>query len=278
MTAVGMTNLERLRAAVPVLAVHALLALALLRGFTSNPPVLQEEPLKLIQLAPDQVPPPEIPPPPPPAPGRAKAERQADPRPEGAASPPNLEARPTPVVAPRPVVPVPLPPPPMRAAPVAGSGFASSAGAAPVPGPGTGSGGTGAGTGSGRGGGGAGGGGGGGGGGDGAGMAVTPPRQVAGRLSIDDMPEDLRESGFRGRVWVLYRVEADGRVSQCRVARSSGNRALDGATCRLIQQRFRFRPSRDDRGRPTWSYVEEFHEFESEVLPPEPRRAGRRGW
>lgn len=276
MTANGTTNLERLRAAVPVALVHLLLGLVLLRGLASAPPLPEQDALRLVDLPPEQEVPLEQPPPPPPAPGRATAERQADPRTAGAASPPNLEARPTPVVAPEPVVR--LPTPPLPAAPITGTGFAPSAGAAPVRGPGTGSGGTGSGTGSGSGGDGAGGGGGGGGGGDGAGMAVTPPRQVAGRLSIGDMPEDLRESGFSGRVWVLYRVEADGRVSQCRVTRSSGSRLLDAATCRLIQQRFRFRPSRDDRGRPTWSMVEEFHEFESEVMPPEPPRGRRRGW
>ncbi|HEY0117027.1 MAG TPA: TonB family protein [Allosphingosinicella sp.] len=275
--AYGSDSSDRVRAAVPVALVHVLLAFALLRGLASAPPIPEQDELRLIELPPEQPVPAEEPPPPPPAPGRAQPLRQADPRPEGAASPPNLEARPTPIVAPEPIVPVPLPPPPIRAAPVAGTGLAPSAGAAAIRGPGTGSGGIGTGTGSGRGGGGAGGGGGGGGGGEGAG-GVTPPRQIAGRLSIDDMPEALREAGFRGTVWVIYRVEASGGVTGCRVTRSSGSRALDSTTCRLIEQRFRFRPSRDALGRPSWGYIEEYHEFESEIEPPEPPRGRRRGW
>jgi protein TonB len=67
-------------------------------------------------------------------------------------------------------------------------------------------------------------------------------------------------------------------VTGCRVTRSSGSRALDSTTCRLIEQRFRFRPSRDALGRPSWGYIEEYHEFESEIEPPEPPRGRRRGW
>jgi protein TonB len=92
------------------------------------------------------------------------------------------------------------------------------------------------------------------------------------------MPENLRESGFRGVVSVVYRAEADGRARDCRVTRSSGNRALDQITCRLIEQRWRLRPSRDANGNPAWGYVEEDHEFEAEMLPPEPARTRRRGW
>ena len=267
---------DRIRAGIPVVLVHLLLAIGLLRGLDSSPPLVPDDMLKLVDLAPEDVPPPvEEPPPPPPSTGSAAPNlRAADPRPEGAASPPNLEAQPTPVVAPDPVIRQPVPSP-LPAAPIAGTGRAASAGAAQVPGPGTGSGGFGTGTGSGRYGGGPGGGGGGGG--NGAGWAVTPPRRVAGDLSIDDLPEALRAAGFRGDVEVRYRVEPDGRATGCRPIRSSGSRLVDETTCRLIERRFRFRPSRDAAGRPTSSFIEENHYFESEgdFIPPPPRR---RGW
>ncbi|HEY0324852.1 MAG TPA: energy transducer TonB [Allosphingosinicella sp.] len=265
---------DRIRAGVPVAIVHVLLALVILRGFDAVPPIVPDDMLRLVNLAPEDVPPPvEEPPPPPPSTGSAAPNlRAADPRPEGAASPPNLKANPTPLVAPEPEIP-PLSRSPIAAATTAGTGRDSSAGAAPVRGLGTGSGGFGTGTGSGR----FGGGGGGGGGGTGAGWAVTPPRRVAGGLSIDDLPEPLRAAGFRGEVEVRYRVEADGRASDCRPIRSSGNRLVDETTCRLIERRFRFRPSRDAAGRPTHSFVEENHYYESEgdFIPPPPRR---RGW
>jgi protein TonB len=272
---------DRLRAALPAIAVHVLLAFVLLRGLASAPPAAEQPPLKLIALTPEQVPPPLVPPPPPPSVGRAAAREQADPRPQGAASPPNLEARPTPVAAPEPIVPMPLPPPPIRAAPVAGTGFASSAGAAPIRGPGTGSGGLGNGTGSGSGGSGAGGGGGGGGGNGGGGPVgrLSRPRQIAGRISIRDLPEAFRDSGFQGRVGVVYRIEVDGRATDCRVTDPSGSRAIDALTCRLIEQRFRFQPARDEMGRAFAGNMEQDHYWESEAPPPDeapPRR--RRGW
>jgi protein TonB len=276
MTAFQTATLERLRAAIPVLAVHALIAFILLRGLAFTPGETAEEALKVIELAPETLPPPEVPPPPPPSPGRAEAERRADPRPEGAASPPNLEARPTPVVAPEPIVPQPVPPP-LPAAPVAGTGRESSAGAAPVPGPGTGSGGIGNGTGSGSGGNGAGGGGGGG---DGDGGGAAPPRWLRGHLTDSDYPRGLGEAGVSGPVSVIFTVQTDGRVDNCRITRSSGSRELDQHTCRLIEQRYRYAPSRDRAGRPVLSQVVEDHEWIVEDLPREPReeRGRRRRW
>jgi protein TonB len=45
---------------------------------------------------------------------------------------------------------------------------------------------------------------------------------------------------------------------------------LDALTCRLIRERFRFRPSRDGRGRPVPALVRETHEWVFERLPTEP--------
>lgn len=268
---------DRIRAGVPVVLVHVLLAYGLLRGLDYAPPVEPEDLLRLTELTPEQVPPPvqEPPPPPPPSTGSAAPNRPAEPRPEGAASPPNLEARPTPLVAPEPIVP-PLRPPPIPAAPIAGTGRAASAGAAPIPGPGTGSGGFGTGTGSGRYGGGPGGGGGGGG--DGDGWGLRPPRLIRGRISIRDFPPELEEYGVGGTVSVRYVVETSGRVTNCTVTRSSGSRLLDQTTCRLIEQRFMFDPSRDRFGRPIRSNIVEDHHWEVEDLPPAPRRMPGRGW
>ncbi len=262
---------ERVRAALPVIIVHALMLLAVL----GHDPVPQAEPtpdLKVFDVAPDVVIPPAPPPPPPRAPGPREAKRRADPRDEGAAAPPNLTAKASALVAPEPIVPplvVPMP-----AAPVSGVGSETRSGAAPVPGPGTGSGGVGNGTGSGRYGGGAGGGGGGGG--DGGGGAVTPPRRVRGTLQDSDYPAGLGEAGITGLVSVLYFVQPDGRATDCAVTRSSGSAVLDRTTCRLIEERFRFTPSRDRAGRPVRSRVAENHEWVVEDLPPEHRIEYRR--
>ena len=50
-----------------------------------------------------------------------------------------------------------------------------------------------------------------------------------------------------------------GRVEGCRVERSSGYQVLDTATCRLVTERFRFRPARDSAGRViAWSLKTDF--------------------
>lgn len=272
---------DRIRAAAPVAAIHVALAFVLLRGLQPGAAAERDEALKLISLPPPKEPQPELtpPPPPPPAAGRAQPLRQADPRPEGAAAPPNLESRPTPVVAPEPLTRPPIQPPPtVPSAPVAGAGFAPSAGAAPVRGPGTGGGGIGTGTGSGRSGGGAGGGGGGGGNGAGSGRVATMPRLLRGEFSWRDIPGQLQDSGFRGRVGLRFVIDIDGRPRGCRVSRSSGSRLMDQAACRALEQRFRFAPARDETGRPVAIPGEDNPFFEADApMPDEPPRR-RRGW
>lgn len=198
------------------------------------------------------------PPAPPPEPVTIP-ERTRTRRPEGAAAARDIRSRATAVVAPVPVAPPPVPSP-VIAAPVAGVGSDASAGAAELPGPGTGAGGAGTGSGS-----------GGGGDGDGGGYAdETPPQRIRGRIRDSDYPEAAADLGAGGTVSVRYFVEVTGRVSGCRVARSSGNAELDEATCRLIERRFRYDPSRDADGRPVRSIVLVDHEW---VLEREPLAA-----
>lgn len=80
--------------------------------------------------------------------------------------------------------------------------------------------------------------------------------QVAGEILSSDYPNDLRERGIGGRVSMKFTVGTDGRVTSCTVTRSSGVAELDQLTCRLIEQRFRYRPSTDRYGRPVPDEVE----------------------
>jgi protein TonB len=50
-------------------------------------------------------------------------------------------------------------------------------------------------------------------------------------------------------------VGIDGRVTRCRVTRTSGNAELDTTTCQLIERRFRYMPARDRDGNPVVSDV-----------------------
>src|SRR5436190_2035752 len=182
---------RRATAAFGAVALEGLILYAMIFGFALTLPAVREDRMKLIDI----LAPPPPPPVPPPRPRDTGSRRR-----EGAASPANLRAQATEVVAPKPVVPLPTPPP------------------------------------------------------------------VVG------------EAGGGGTVSVRFTVEVDGHVGRCVVDRSSGNRLLDDTTCRLIQQRYRFRPSLDPSGRPVRSQIVEDHSWMT-LDDPEPyddRRRRRR--
>jgi protein TonB len=168
-------------------------------------------------------PPPVKPPPPPPKP---------QPRPEHArreAGAPARKAEASPVVAPPAKLPLPSP---IVAAKVAGSGSAPSAGAGTA-GNGTGAGGTGNGP--------------GGGGPDYS--RFTPARRIS--KIPDGAYRRLAATGLEsGRIGVTIKVNDDGSVTNCRIARSSGDGGADAMMCQLTLRFVRFAPARDDHGRP----------------------------
>ena len=172
------------------------------------------------------------------------AERKAA---KGVPSPRNLRSQATPVAAPK-VVPLILPPP-IVVAVQAGIGQAAQTGASDRAGPGQGAGGTGSGH------------GGGGDGADGGGGVVVGPRQIRGKLSFKDLPDGLLAPGQEARVGVRYAVNVDGSVSDCRADEPSGIPQLDALACRLIEQRFRFRPARDRAGHPVSTTIVEAHSW-----------------
>ena len=136
-----------------------------------------------------------------------------------------------------------------------------AAGASNVPGPGTGAGGFGTGLGSGRFGTGTGGGGGGG--------RPTRARHISGSIGPDDYPDSAYRARIGGTVHLRFTVAPSGRVSDCRVTRSSGSRELDSVTCRLIVTRFRYRPARNAEGVPIASTVVGEHVWEVAPQPPD---------
>ena len=89
----------------------------------------------------------------------------------------------------------------------------------------------------------------------------TDLEQIAGSITSSDYPRHLREAGVGGRVSFLFTVEPNGRVGRCTITRSSGVPELDELTCRLIQQRFLYRPSTDRNGRPIADEVEGEHDW-----------------
>ena len=65
----------------------------------------------------------------------------------------------------------------------------------------------------------------------------------------------------RGLIAFRLLVDPGGRVRDCRIVRSSGNRELDAATCGSAMRRLRYAPARNTAGRPVaaWAYGE--HEW-----------------
>jgi protein TonB len=211
----------RARPALAAAAVEGVLAVAIFvglsSGFHSPPlPTLEVTTLKAIAT-----------PEPPPAPQPDSGERAKD-----AAAPPAAKNEPSPLEAPKSKIVI--IPPPVVAAPVAGTGSQAAAGAATA-GEGTGAGGFGNGT---------------GGGGTGGGGGARSAQRVAGALRDSAYPGWAKQSRAEGTVFVSFTVEANGRVSGCRVTRTSGYAELDALTCRLVEQRFRYRPALDRAGSP----------------------------
>jgi protein TonB len=179
---------------------------------------------------------PKPPPPPPPQPRpEHKAKHQASAAPKARPAPPGGSPGPKPVHLPPPVVPVVA----VKPAPAPSGGGAGS-GPAAGNGSGGGSGGTGYGD---------------------SGEGGTDLVQIAGAISPSDYPRSLGNAGIGGRVSVTFTVETNGRVSGCRVTRSSGIPELDALTCRLMEERFRFRPSTDRYGRPIRDEVDWDHDW-----------------
>jgi periplasmic protein TonB len=210
---------DKAKAIVAVVAVHAALAAIIVSGLNVRMVGRAVEKLTTIDIH-EALPPPPPEPPPRPAPQPHQMKK-----PQGA---PARKAEPAPIVAPQPRLPVPSP---LPAAKVAGTGSASSSGAA-ASGSGTGAGGRGSGP---------------GGGGDYS--RFTPARRVS-RIPNREY-RSLAATGIAsGSVGVTIKVNTDGSVSNCRIARSSGDGRIDALMCQLTLRYIRFDPARDPNGQP----------------------------
>ena len=210
---------ERAKAIAAVVAVHAALAFLILSGLNVKKVSQAAQQLTTTILIRQSPPPPGAERPRPlPRPEAAK-------RREGAAA---KAANPVPIVAPRPKLPVPSP---IATAKIAGRGATANSGAS-LTSNAPGSGGSGRTSGA-------------------AGYAdysrFTPARLVSNipnsqyaRLAATGIPS--------GAVGVTILVNPSGNVSNCRIARSSGDLSIDALVCELTQRYLRFDPARDPQG------------------------------
>lgn len=229
----GSHRQDRAKALAGVALVHAALGAVILTGLNVRTVGEAVERLKTFDITLPIPPPPLKEPPPPPKPEESSAAKDE-------AAPANIKSKPTPVVAPKPPIRLPIPPP-INTSKVRGpEGLDRTAGASNVPGAGTGAGGLGTGF----------GGGGRGGAGSGSGDGFTPAQRIQ---KIPDSQYRRIVAATRqrsGRVGITLKVNVDGRPSNCRIARSSGNPVADSLMCELAVQHMRWRPARDPQGRP----------------------------
>jgi periplasmic protein TonB len=89
----------------------------------------------------------------------------------------------------------------------------------------------------------------------------APPRKVQSAtrakgdlrslFSADDYPASAQASGAEGTTRASLTIGPDGRVTGCSIVQSSGNTALDSATCNILRRRAKFVPARDSNGNAT---------------------------
>jgi protein TonB len=70
-------------------------------------------------------------------------------------------------------------------------------------------------------------------------------------FSADDYPASAQAAGAEGTAQAQLTIGADGRVQSCNLIRSTGNGALDSATCNILRRRAKFTPARDSNGNAT---------------------------
>lgn len=87
---------------------------------------------------------------------------------------------------------------------------------------------------------------------------VKPARakaNLASYVSDEDYPNEAIRREEQGTTRFRLAVGANGQVTACTVIGSSGSSALDSATCRLMKQRAKFTPARDNMGQATTDSV-----------------------
>jgi protein TonB len=93
-----------------------------------------------------------------------------------------------------------------------------------------------------------------------------PPRKVQSAQSAkgdlrslfsgDDYPASAQSAGAEGTARATLTISATGQVVGCDITQSTGNRALDSATCSILRRRAKFTPARDSNGNPTTDTVQ----------------------
>jgi len=74
-------------------------------------------------------------------------------------------------------------------------------------------------------------------------------------FSADDYPASAQAAEAQGTAQATLTISPSGQVIGCSLVRSTGNGALDAATCNILRRRAKFTPARDSNGQPTTDTV-----------------------
>ena len=84
---------------------------------------------------------------------------------------------------------------------------------------------------------------------------AVPTRDPATLIGADDYPSEALRDESQGVSYVVWAIGPEGRVIDCRVGVSSGDPALDAASCGAIMRRARYRPAIATDGKPVVSHA-----------------------
>lgn len=79
----------------------------------------------------------------------------------------------------------------------------------------------------------------------------TPLTPMAGWFTANDYPSEARSARDQGTTMMIWAIQPDGKVADCRVIRSSGSKSLDLASCATVTKRGRYAPPLGYDGKPT---------------------------
>ena len=86
----------------------------------------------------------------------------------------------------------------------------------------------------------------------------------------DGYPPAARATGEEGRVGFTLSIDDSGRVTDCKVTKSSESPLLDETTCNFMTANGRFEVARDKKNKPTPSKWSSSMMWKLETPPPEP--------
>lgn len=103
---------------------------------------------------------------------------------------------------------------------------------------------------------------------------AKPIGSPGGWIPQDGYPPAARATGEQGRVSFTLSIDDTGRVTDCKVTKSSESPLLDETTCNFMTANGRFEIARNKKNKPTPSKWSSSMMWKLETPPPEPVPAG----